>query len=1687
MKRFIPATLSFFLFFLPIFSFAQTTILSEDFNSCEYPSDWSVQIEGGGTEVWYVGQPTNSNSDGTSIDGSCMLVIDDDAAGNNTPAWVGNFRSPSFDGTTFSTITLSVDVHHRDVNEQSFRIKVWTETGYRDVSIFDDITTGEQFNQFVHVEADLSFFASDDMHILFEFDDGNEWGWWAGIDNFEITGSGSATNLVLENFDNCQLPSGWTSETVTGVDDWQFGYVDNSNAWAATSMNGTCMAFFDDDGIGETQPFSKVRLKTPFIDVTNFANVYLDFDLIFRKYAELENFAVLVSDGNTEKPVATYLEEVGGEQFNEYEKITLDLSPFRSQRIQVIFQYEDGSSWGWWVGMDNVKISGEGEINDLCSTAIELQSGAACLSGSNTNALTTGLTSPCSPSEEAQLWYRFEPDFSGLASLQTGADFNDAISIFTGDCSNLTYYTCSNYDEFGFRGEDFIFEVQEGNTYFIRIGGHQGKFGISKGNTCVSIQQVATAPEPPANDPCISAITIPLNEPCSQTINYNAETDQPTPSLNNRSRADIWFHFEAESEKVKISSHADFADVITLFDGDCQNLTEIAGNEKGHSLLADELVPGKSYYIQISGFFATLEGGICLEVNDVENEPPANDQCLDATLLTVGDDCLPGNSFSSSFDGPVPICVPESNPNIWYKFIAPASGGIKINSITEIPHVYSLYTGDCQELEAVRCLVNPNRCEGYPKFQNLIPGQMYYLAVAGKDLALEAEEGSFCLQLLDVNDPHTYAPIQIQTEVTCIEQGLGELHYNIIGGLPPFEVQGNSNGSQLLTGQKYLVVVKDDFGCETAKTGIVSCGVPDCTLSSSVETENISCNGSDNGVATISVDNAIGNYTFQWPDNQTGPTAQNLSPGFYAVTVTDDNNCIDIVEFTIEQPPVLSLDIESQNEDSYQANDGSIQLIPNGGTQPYDANWNTGATGLNQNNLAPGEYQITLVDGNGCRLNTLVTIDSFICTLQSTIESIQNISCYNAEDGSIEIDWTTDYPPVIANWSNGGTGAIVTNLPGGEYTVTIMDAKNCPAAQTFTLSEPDPFSTDIVKMSESANGAEDGFVHIEVNGGTGPYTFLWSNGAAENELTNLAPGNYSLTITDQNGCEHIETITIDAFNCLVDLSDTVQNISCFGEADGFISVQMAGTAPFTYQWSNGESSNTISNLAPGSYTISATDADNCPAARTFTIEQPDSLYFRNITQMDVVCPEDQDGSVSIDVQGGTPPYNISWQNGSSGPVTEQLGVGPFWVEVADAKNCSFSYTGEIIATDTESPLIKTKAKNIYLDENGNASISAAQLDNGTTDNCGVDTIYLEKTLLTCDDLGSASVNFIALDISGNMATSQAGIQVLDTIRPRVTCPESVSVIACDGIIQYDTPEAFDNCGIEEFIMTEGLASGQVFPVGTTTVKYEATDLSGNTSFCEWTIELRDTLLQTSYQVEKPACNGEANGNIIAMTEGGSGQYTFNWSNNDTGQEIRNLLSGWYTVTISDGANCTSIDSIFIPEPPAIEFSLDSIVDATSGNDNGKILITVSGGTPPFQFVWTNVTTGETIFVEDPENLAPGTYSLSITDKNDCVFTVDNVVVDQVSTLAEAGEKQKIRSFPNPARDFIFLESDIPFGPNTFINIHDINGKLIKTLRVEGKQNNRIKIGIQQLAAGQYSLTMDGGEQQYSLIFTKVRS
>jgi large repetitive protein len=235
----------------------------------------------------------------------------------------------------------------------------------------------------------------------------------------------------------------------------------------------------------------------------------------------------------------------------------------------------------------------------------------------------------------------------------------------------------------------------------------------------------------------------------------------------------------------------------------------------------------------------------------------------------------------------------------------------------------------------------------------------------------------------------------------------------------------------------------------------------------------------------------------------------------------------------------------------------------------------------------------------------------------------------------------------------------LTNIPAGIYSVTVTDANGCSTSASVTITQPalalsaSVSGTDVLCFG-NATGAAD----LTVNGGTAPYNYSWSNAATTEDLANLAAGTYTVTITDANGCSTTASVTITQPASGLTSSTTQTNVLCFGNSTGAADLTVSGgTAPYNYSWSNAATTEDLTGLAAGTYTVTITDANGCSTTASVTITQPASGLTAAISGTNVLCFGNATGAADLTVSGGTAPYNYNWSNSAT---TEDLSWSCSW-------------------------------------------------------------------------------------------------------------------------------------------------------------------------------------------------------------------------------------------------------------------------------------------------------------------------------------------------------------------------------------------------------------------------------------------
>lgn len=461
----------------------------------------------------------------------------------------------------------------------------------------------------------------------------------------------------------------------------------------------------------------------------------------------------------------------------------------------------------------------------------------------------------------------------------------------------------------------------------------------------------------------------------------------------------------------------------------------------------------------------------------------------------------------------------------------------------------------------------------------------------------------------------------------------------------------------------------------------------------------ISCFGADDGFIKLNPSGGNGVFTFSW----TGPngfssassTVENLKPGTYQVKIEDEYGCAVAKTFEIREPTKLTSAVASTTKVLCAGDEsGGIELAVAGGieTAAYQFEWERNgmpfpANSQNLRDIPAGTYQVTVVDANGC--------SSVISAIQITEPSAAivinysktDISCYGANDGSLDLDVSGGLPPYTIQWSFGSSQSGFDNLGPGDYTLTVSDQSGCIRSQTINIADAPLFKSDPEVENISCFGEKDGSIKLNLQGGVGATTIRWDHGAELENLFNLTAGFYAVTIRDQTHCEIRSEFNIIEPALLEIEPQVTDALDCENPQSGEIKLAVSGgTPPYAIQWSNGQTSENLLGITSGQYAVTITDASGCTINRLFEVKRPSALAVTAFQRTNVQCdPRVVEEEINITVSGGIAPYTISWSGGSISTDQRTMTTtepGYYKVTVVDGKGCVTTQSFDIENSET---------------------------------------------------------------------------------------------------------------------------------------------------------------------------------------------------------------------------------------------------------------------------------------------------------------------------------------------------------------------------------------------------------------------
>jgi hypothetical protein len=693
--------------------------------------------------------------------------------------------------------------------------------------------------------------------------------------------------------------------------------------------------------------------------------------------------------------------------------------------------------------------------------------------------------------------------------------------------------------------------------------------------------------------------------------------------------------------------------------------------------------------------------------------------------------------------------------------------------------------------------------------------------------------------------PAISVTIASQTNTTCnggtngaasvtASGGVGILAYDWMPGNPSGDGTNSISG---IFANTWTCYVSDENGCTTIQAITITQPPAISVLTASISPP--SCNGGNNGSASVSASGGTGSLSYNWtPGNPTGDgttSVSGLTAGSWTCTVTDGSGCTGTRTINITQPTAISVSSVSQTNVSCNgANNGSATASASGGTGTLLFNWTPyGGATPTASGLIAGTYTCTVTDGNLCSSSRTFTITQPTAIVVNAV-SQTNVSCNAGNNGAATISASGGTGAFTYNWTPGnptGDGTVsVSGLSAGSWTCTVTDANACSASRIITITQPTPISVGISSQTNvSCNGGSNGAASVFASGGTGSLTYNWTPGNPIGDgtasVSGITAGSWTCTVTDVNGCNSIQLFTITQ-PTIINISATAQsNVSCNGGNNGAISVNaIGGTGSLSYNWTPyGGTGITASGLIAGTYTCTVTDANLCTSSRSFTITQPTAIIVTTVSQTNVSCNNGNNGSASVSASGGTGALTYNWTPGNpTGDGTTSvsgLTAGSWTCTATDGNGCSVL---RIITITEPTPISVSSVSQTNVSCNGANNGSATASSSGGT--------------------GTLSFNWTPYGGTASTAT--------------------------------------------------GLTAG--------TYTCTVTDANACSASRTFTITQPTAIVVNAVSQTNVSCNAGNNGAATIAASGGTGAFTYNWTPlGGTGITASGLIAGTYTCTVTD--------------------------------------------------------------------------------------------------------------------------------------------------------------------------------------------
>ena len=676
-----------------------------------------------------------------------------------------------------------------------------------------------------------------------------------------------------------------------------------------------------------------------------------------------------------------------------------------------------------------------------------------------------------------------------------------------------------------------------------------------------------------------------------------------------------------------------------------------------------------------------------------------------------------------------------------------------------------------------------------------------------------------------------------------------------------------------------------------------------------------------------------------------------------------------------------------------------------------------------------------------------------------------NVTCNSESDGSATVTATGGTPPYTYDWSNGGSTTTISNLEAGTYSVTVSDGNADEVTIEVTITEPSEISVAGSVTDIACNGEMSGAINITVSGGSSNYNYDWSNGSGSQDIDGLGPGEYNVVVTDGNNCSVERSFTIQEPSELTSVVSTTDE-SSEGGLDGSATVEATGgTPPYNYAWSNNSMEQTITNLSPGTYSVTVTDANGCEIDMNFDIQAFECTFQADLATSDVMCFGENSGTATITINNEQTPVTYDWSTGATTSSVSDLVAGNYDVVVTDGSGCSLTFMF-IISEPNELVLTVDQAIGNCPNDTSFLTAIAAGGTPGYT--------YLwssGETTSTIPTLSTGLTTVSVIDAVGCMTSDTILVEANDTIPPIILAYDSLTVYLDTAgfamlVIQHLDTGSFDNCNLDSIWLDQDLFD--CLDLGSNTVLITAQDMSGNMASKSVRIWVADTIppsaicpmtifatsCEDTIDYEIPMAFDNCSVDSIELAEGLPSGSIF---------PVDSTKVSYNFYDASGNFHCCSF---WVVVEDSFNVEIDSVVQSASGN--GSIAVSVSGGTRPYRFSWNLLDSGEISTSEDINNLEPGAYILIVTDAKGCTYQTDAILIDETTNSIDLAVDENLRIYPNPVNDNLNINYSGEMVP-VQLGVYSSIGKLFlkKSLLLTAATT----MDVHQLPAGIYYLVL----------------